>query len=403
MKYEKLLIDKLYDNIGSCVLIGKDDLLSTKLEKYLKRYMGKSIRLSYGVVESNNLEALNSYFSFIAPKYIIMMIDDLISQNLIKKIQEISNLLKIKILMVFNSTKEKLINFDNNNLKINIPLLYGFNEEKGELEQNHNDKHNNIQITTLADEVASKIALAVKEEKFFDLKTELNNTQYESYNCLNIAEKQKHCSLRLLYKGDPNEYILGENVGDFRISLGMKLSQRIDQKVISNVDYIVPVPSSGIFYAVGLSKALKIPFLPALRKLEISERAFEIQNVDMRKSYLSKNMEVNAHLIKGKKLLIVDEAIFTGATLKVVCELLKENGALEVHIAIPSPKCYKNCEYLVQPDRTMLLNKINENAISKYFDVESVTYIETEDYEKALQSIESICTECFHIPSNKGE
>ncbi len=58
---------------------------------------------------------------------------------------------------------------------------------------------------------------------------------------------------------------------------------------------------------------------------------------------------------------------------------------------------------MVQPDRTMVLNKINENAISKYFDVESVTYIELEEYEKALQSIENICTECFHIPNNKGE
>lgn len=399
MKHEKLLIDKLYDNIGSCILIGKDNLLSTKLEKYLKRYMGKSIRLSYDVVDSNNIEDLESYFSFIAPKYVILIADDFISQRLIKKIQEISSLLEIKKLILFNSPVKKLRDFEKNNIKINIPLIYGFNEEKGELEQNYNNEHNNIQIKTLADEVASKIALAVKEENFLDLEAELYNTQYETYNCLNIAEKQKYCSLRLLYKGDPNEYILGKNVGDFRISLGMKLSQRIDQKVISHIDYIVPVPSSGIFYAVGLSKELKIPFLPALRKLEISERAFEIQNVDMRKSYLSKNMEVNAHLIKGKKLLIVDEAIFTGATLKVVCELLKDNGALEVHIAIPSPKCYKNCQYLVQPDRTMLLNKINENTISKYFDVESVTYIEIEDYEQSLHSIENICTECFQVPN----
>lgn len=214
--------------------------------------------------------------------------------------------------------------------------------------------------------------------------------------CIKIAQKQKKCSLRLLYKGETNDYILGRNVGDFRINLGIKLSEKINKRILSKIDYIIPVPSSGIFYAVGLSKVLKIPFLPALKKLEISERAFEIQNVDMRKSYLSKNMEVNAHLIKGKKLLIVDEAIFTGATLKVVCDLLKENGANEVHIAIPSPKCYKNCEYLVQPERVMLLNKINENAISKYFDVESITYMDIENYEEELNSIDNICLECFH-------
>lgn len=397
MKYEKLLIDKLYDNIGSCILIGEDDLLSTKLEKYLKRYMGKSIRLSFGVVDSNTFESLNSYFSFISPKYIILIIDNLTSLNLIQKLQRISNVLNIKIVMIFNSKYKNIENVEYNNTKIYVSDLYGFNEERGELE---NYFCNEIDNMSFVDEVASKIALAISENKLIDLDSELMNSIYESSVAMRISEKQKYCSLRLLYKGDPNENILGKNVGEFRINLGIRLAENIDKNLKSNIDYIVPVPSSGIFYAVGLSKALNIPFLPALRKLEISERAFEIQNVDMRKSYLSKNMEVNAHLIKGKKILLVDEAIFTGATLKVVCELLKENGALEVHIAIPSPKCYKNCNYLVQPDRKMLLNKINEHAITKYLDVESVTYIELEDYEKMFKFVENICIECFHLPNN---
>lgn len=404
MKYEKLLVDKLYDNIGSCIIISKNDLLSTKLEKYLKRYMGKSIRLNYDIVDSNILEDINSYFSFIAPKLIILMIHDSVSTNLTRKILDLCEKLSLQLLILTNTKDDipmKTINYNNVNI-CKIPNIYGFNEEDGELQKNFYNKKKD-QKFTLVDDVTSKIAQAIAEKDLSDLKSKLSISNYEENDCLKIAEKQKNCSLRLLYKGDPNEYILGKNVGDFRIELGIKLSKKIDVNIIKRVDYIVPVPSSGIFYAVGLSKALKIPFLPALRKLEISERAFEIQNIDMRKSYLCKNMEVNGHLIKGKKLLIVDEAIFTGATLKVVCDILKENGALEVHIAIPSPKCFKNCEYLVQPERQMLLNKINESSIAKYFDVESVTYLDLKDYEREFSSIDNICIECFHLLNNKGE
>lgn len=397
MKHEKILLDKLHDNFGSCVLIGQNDLLSTKLEKYLKRYMGKSVRLGYEVVDSNSQQDLFHYLSFIAPKQIVLIVDDFTSLTLIEKIRTISGLLDrnaILILSTKNKGERALLASDK---LICVPNLYGFNEELGELEQNSNDG------VILADEAASIIAKAIADDDIKNLEAELEQLQNKNENCIEIAEKQKGCSLRLLYKGDPNEIILGKNVGEFRINLGMTLADTFDEEIVSKLDYIVPVPSSGIFYAVGLSKALNLPFLPALRKLDISERAFEIQNVDMRKSYLSRNMEVNGHLIKGKKLLVVDEAIFTGATLKVVCELLKENGAAEVHLAIASPKCYKNCEYLVQPDRTMLLNKINEAAISSYLDVESVTYVELEDYENILKSVTNVCIDCFHRPKAKGE
>ncbi|MAC84955.1 MAG: glutamine amidophosphoribosyltransferase [Arcobacter sp.] len=397
MKYEKLLIDKLHDNIGSSVLIGKNDLLSTKLEKYLKRYMGKSIRLNYETVELNSVENLRNYFMFIAPRNVIFIVNETDTTKINKYFLEVLISLKIEIIIISN-LKSKIINsFRDYKVKIyQIPKVYGFNEELDKIEKSCCDNNEFNENIILVDEVASKIAQAIADNKFDDLELILLKNKYKKEEMFKIAEKQKNCSLRLLYKGETNDYILGRNVGDFRINLGITLSEKINKEVLSKIDYIVPVPSSGIFYAVGLSKALKIPFLPALKKLEISERAFEIQDVDMRKSYLSKNMEVNAHLIKGKKLLIVDEAIFTGATLKIVCDLLKENGANEVHIAIPSPKCYKNCEYLVQPERVMLLNKINENGISRYFDVESITYMELEDYEKELKSIDNICLECFH-------
>lgn len=135
--------------------------------------------------------------------------------------------------------------------------------------------------------------------------------------------------------------------------------------------------------------------MPIANKLNISERAFEIQNIDSRKRNLYNNIQVNSHLIQNKNILLIDEAIFTGATLKVFCDILKNTAVKDIHIAIPSPKCYNECGYLVQPKRELLLNKLQDDHLSYYFGVQSVSFLNLEDYEDELRSIDNICIECF--------
>lgn len=83
------------------------------------------------------------------------------------------------------------------------------------------------------------------------------------------------------------------------MSLARKLAQNLCFDV-KNIDYIVPVPNTGIFYATGLSELTRLPVLFALSKMD-SKRAYEIENVDERKAYLYKNISFNKDVLKGKK------------------------------------------------------------------------------------------------------
>lgn len=286
----------------------------------------------------------------------------------------------LKIIIIQKSSRNTYRTFKNITF-VKISNFIGFNDKIDEIQSLGNAKF-------LIDYFVESIVISIKNNHIL--------INYDDFNSQIISYKQQFCSLRLLYQGDPNENVFSNNVGNFRIKLGEILANYIDKNCLSEVDYIVPVPSSGIFYAVGLSKALKIPMLPALKKIQVSERAFEIQDVDTRKRYLYDNMEVNFELIKNKNIILVDEAIFTGSTLKVVCDILKDHNVSKIYLAIPSPKCFTQCDYLVQPKRTLLLTKIDELYLSNYFNVNSVDFLPLEQYVKILKMINgNICYECF--------
>lgn len=365
LKVAKMFLKSLPDFL-ECVILDKT-LLHSKLKLYLERYLTRN----YAIVAE---ESFIKYFKILKFKNIIL------KQAEFNKYKQILQESKDICILVLHKGIEFKIHQHLNIINITIPKMSAFDSAKNRLYRGE----------ILADWLAENIVLFIKNKK------DLSNLQDNKI----IPFKQKYCSLRLLYKNDVNEMVFGQNVGEFRINLGKILASYIDKSLIKNLDYIIPVPSSGIFYAVGLSQNLNVPFLPALRKQEVSERSFEIINTDVRKNYLYTNMQINSYLIKNKKILLVDEAIFTGATLKVVCDILRDNQVGEIHLAIPSPKCYNQCDYLMLPKRTLLLEKIRENVINQYLNVDSLTFLPFTIYKDALYSVnQKLCLECFE---NKG-
>lgn len=357
-----------------------DDLIGVKFKKYFKRYFPKKLKI-YNFDEN----ILNSFQrnEFSEIEYVIINSFELKIKSVKKIFDYFSK--HCKIIIIQKSDKNTYRTFKNITL-IKISNYIGFHDKSGE-------------ICSFAD---ADILVDCFIESI--VKSIQNNFMFVSYDNINskiISYKQKFCSLRFLYQGDPGDIILSQSVGKFRIRLGELLAKYVDDKIISKIDFIVPVPSSGIFYAVGLSKITKIPMLPALKKNKVSERAFEIQDVDVRKRYLFDNMRIYSELIKDKNIILVDEAIFTGATLKVVCEILKQSGVKEIYLAIPSPKCFSQCKYLVHPKRNLLLDKISEDYISSYFKVNDTFFLPLIEYVDVLKELdEAMCYECFLKDNN---
>jgi amidophosphoribosyltransferase len=369
------------DARGGTIIIGGTNFISEKFVKFSKRYFGTSALIN---IELDDGE-LQDIVQIVSPKYVI----DLSSI-------EFSSLLGSD----YNRKKKFEVHTYTNGEcvteKYELPNLIGSCEFKGdtflfEQEISRQEKPYNVDDFNLIDAYLNTFFKRFKP----------SGSDFIHNPDINLCLKsQQYCSVKYLYKAKPTETLHGINIAEFRIALGQALAREISTENLSKIDYIIPVPNSGNFYAVGLSKETGIPYLPALSKIDVSERAFEIQDVNMRKRYLSENMFVNEQLIKGKDILLVDEAIFTGATLKSVCELVYSAGAKSVNIAIPSPYCFTNCEFYIQPERTLLLHKVQKHAVTGYFGVDSVTHIDKATYKETIFNFKkdyNFCMSCFNL------
>lgn len=211
-----------------------------------------------------------------------------------------------------------------------------------------------------------------------------------------VINHQERCILKLIYELKAQDYFHGNCVAEMRVQMGEKLAEVVPKQVAEKLDYVCPVPHTGTYYAMGLARALNISYMQALLKSDSKERSFQIVDADERKKFLWAKLQPIKELIRGRTLALVDEAIFTGATLKVAVEMLHECNVKGVYICIPTPKCRNRCNYLVHPPRAMLLERIKDTMLEVYFNVDGVFFQQDETFKNIMNAMESgMCNECF--------
>lgn len=212
---------------------------------------------------------------------------------------------------------------------------------------------------------------------------------------LQILKKQMSCIFKLIYKSKPDDYFYRVNVGEFRYNIGIMLAKAIQPQYIQEADCIVPIPNSGLYYAMGLSKATGKPYVQGLIKSD-SKRSFNIGNLEDREKVLETKIIPIREFLVNKTILLVDEAIFTGTTLRVVCDMLKACGTKAIHICIPTPICYSRCQQYMQPDRAVLTESVNADRLAEYFRVESVSNLPFSQFAGQIDQIQKfMCNDCF--------
>lgn len=204
------------------------------------------------------------------------------------------------------------------------------------------------------------------------------------------------CALDLVYSLLPYEYFDKKLVADTRIKLGKDLANKIPTNIINKIDFITPCPNTGNYYAMGLAQQIKKDYLQVVIKNN-EKRLFNIENIDLRKFALSSNLIFLKELIKKKKILLVDEAIFSGMTLKIVTDRLRFYGAEDVYIAIPTPPCVITCPFGKHKGRIALLEKISPDMLNVYFDSDGIYYQDFENFKKniAISRNKDFCMNCF--------
>ena len=211
-----------------------------------------------------------------------------------------------------------------------------------------------------------------------------------------VIKHQSRCVFKLIYELKPQCFFYEKRVAEIRFQMGESLAKVVPHQVVTQLDCVCPVPKTGMYYAMGLAHGLKCSYVQALLKTDGEERSFQIENTDKRKQFLWSKLQPIRELIQGKTLAVVDEAIFTGATLKAVVEMLHACGAKGIYLCIPTPKCRNHCNYLVQPPRPMLLEYVRDTMLEEYFNVDGVFFQNDEVFKQYINGIDGqMCSECF--------
>lgn len=211
---------------------------------------------------------------------------------------------------------------------------------------------------------------------------------------IKIIQHQRTCAVNVIYKLPLHASVAGSTVEAVRERLGTNAGMRIPEELRSRLDYIAPVPNSGIPYARAAAAAAGLPLVNAVEKLTHA-KSFHVEDDTLRNNLIASTMRIDQEKVRGARICLVDEAIFTGTTLKILCQMLRAYGAKEIHVLIPTPPCTAKCQYCSIPTRDMLLETIPREQLESTLGVDSVIFQTKETMASIIQETNMTCCDCF--------
>ena len=178
-------------------------------------------------------------------------------------------------------------------------------------------------------------------------------------------EKNRICSFLWTYFGYPTATYEGINVEEARYAIGHLLAER-DKDLKLDIDHVGGIPDSGLASAIGYSNASKIPFRrPFIKYTPTWPRSFMPANQQARDQIAHMKLIPIHELIRGKKLLFIDDSIVRGTQLRDAADLLFHHGAEEVHIRTACPPIMFGCKYINFSRSTSEMDLIARRVIVK--------------------------------------
>lgn len=201
------------------------------------------------------------------------------------------------------------------------------------------------------------------------------------------------CVFEYIYFARPDSVINGVTVHDARVQAGKFLAQEhpID------ADIVIGVPDSGLDAALGYSMESGIPYEIGFLKNKYIGRTFIVPGQKARENKVRIKLNPIASVIRGKRVVVVDDSIVRGTTSARIVKTLREAGAKEVHMMISSPPFINTCYYGTDIDEQDNLVACNHSLeeITQMLDVDSVHYLSVENARMLTGKDTGFCCGCF--------
>jgi amidophosphoribosyltransferase len=210
-----------------------------------------------------------------------------------------------------------------------------------------------------------------------------------------IPSRERHtCIFEYIYFARPNSIIGGRTVYDARIAMGCKLAQQDHVEA----DMVIPVPDSGTPAAIGYAQQSGIPFALGLIRSHYVGRTFIEPKNSIRHFGVKLKLSPVASLIKGKRVVVVDDSIVRGTTSKKIVGMIREAGAKEVHFRVSSPPTRFSCFYGIDTPtrRELIASTSTVEDIADFIEVDSLGYLSLDGTVEACGAGNTgFCHACF--------
>jgi amidophosphoribosyltransferase len=206
-------------------------------------------------------------------------------------------------------------------------------------------------------------------------------------------ERLQRCIFEFIYFSRPDSRVFGENVDKVRRKLGRRLAEESPV----DADIVIAVPDSSNTIALGFSEGSKIPFELGLIRNHYVGRTFIQPRQSMRDWDVRIKFNPVRGVLKGKKIVVVDDSIVRGSTMRKLVSILRQGGAEEIHLRIGSPPITHSCYYGIDtPTRGELIASSHTvDKIREYLGVDSLHYLSLEGLLTCVEEPHNYCVACF--------
>ena len=206
--------------------------------------------------------------------------------------------------------------------------------------------------------------------------------------------KRAGCVFEYVYLARPDTSINGRNVYDARVDMGKALAREFPVEA----DLVIPTPDSGTPAAIGFSQESGIPFGHGLVKNAYVGRTFIEPSQTIRQLGIRLKLNPLKEVIKGKRIIVVDDSIVRGNTQRALVAMLREAGAKEIHVRISSPPitwpCFYGVDFATRAE--LIATGLAPDDVRASIGADSLGYLSKEGMIAASEQKESeLCTACF--------
>ena len=209
------------------------------------------------------------------------------------------------------------------------------------------------------------------------------------------VDRKSMCVFELIYFARPDSYLFNKNMYEVRYRMGQELARESE----ADADLVVSVPDSGTPAAIGYSTASKVPYVEGFIKNRYIGRTFIQPSPKIREIGVKLKLNPLKDIIKGKRLVVVDDSIVRGNTSRQIIKMLYNAGASEIHMRISSPPLIYPCFYGIDmaTQTEFIANHRTVEEIRRFLGVESLAYLSIDGLVRAIgEPKDNFCFACFN-------